>query len=151
MSDAADKLALTRLAIIAHVQRRERRREKPRSGDESETEVDDDEWAEDAPSGGRRSWFAGFKRAGSTWWRHHPARMGLDMATPMLSAYAARKPLQYLGFAALLGAVLVVTRPWRLISLTGLLVALVKSSQLSSMVLSAMSAADYGKDQRPPL
>jgi len=47
--------------------------------------------------------------------------------------------------------VVVLTRPWRVISLTSVLVALMKSSQLSSVVLSAMSAADYGQDQRPPV
>ena len=70
---------------------------------------------------------------------------------PVLSSYAARRPVAYLGISALVGAALIVARPWRLISVTGLLLALVKSSQLSSMVLSAMSATDYGNDNRSPL
>jgi hypothetical protein len=57
--------------------------------------------------------------------------------------------------AALAGAVVVVVvvvaRPWRMISVTDPLVALVKSSQLPGMVLSAMSAADSGHNRPPPL
>lgn len=151
MSDAADRLAQTRLAIIAHVQRREHRHDRGADRDEPEPGRDDRDWGEDGHPAGIGGWFASLKRAAGTWWRHHPAHAGLELATPVLSDYAARKPLQYLGIAALIGAVVVVARPWRLISVTGLLVALVKSSQLSSMVLSAMSAAYHGQNRRPPL
>ena len=150
MSDAADKLARTRLAIIAHVQRREHRSDRGKDRDEREPGGDDRDSGHERHPAGVGSWFASLQRAAGTWWRHHPAHAGLELATPLLSDYAARKPLQYLGIAALIGAGLVVARPWRLISVTGLLVALVKSSQLSSMVLAAISATDYGKDRRPP-
>lgn len=151
MSDAADKLARTRLAIIAHVQRHEHRRGRGEDRDEREPGSDDRDWGQARHAAGVGGWFASLKRAAGTWWRHHPAHAGLELVTPVLSDYAARKPLQYLGIAALIGAGLVVARPWRLISVTGLLVALVKSSQLSSMVLSAISATDYGKDRPPPV
>jgi len=63
---------------------------------------------------------------------------------------ASRKPAQFLGIAAAVGAVVMIAKPWRLISLTGVIVALVKSSQLSNVVMSAMSAADFHRD-RPPM
>ena len=151
MSDAADKLAQTRLAIIDHVQRRERRREGSPPRDEGEVGIDEEGWNFESASVGVSGWFARLKRMAGTWWQHHPARTGVDLAAPLLSAYAERKPFQLLAISALVGALVVVARPWRLISVTGLLVALIKSSQLSGMVLSAMSAADYGKDRRPPL
>ena len=158
MSDAADKLAQTRLAIIAHIQRRERRpggraarAEREAARGDADAGVEGHQELEDEPHGRVRGWYQRFQRAGSAWWRHHPAHAGLELVTPVLASYAERKPLTYLGVSALIGAALVVARPWRLISVTGLLVALVKSSQLSSMVLSAMSAADYGQDDRPPL
>jgi hypothetical protein len=44
----------------------------------------------------------------------------------------------------------VVVRPWRLITVGGLLAALLKSSQVSSLVMSALSAADFQKDHRRP-
>jgi hypothetical protein len=147
MSEAADRLAKTRLAIIAQIHGRERR--PGRGGAEFEPNGLDGDERWEASGSGPASWFAGLKRAVGGWWRQHPAHLGLELATPALSEYAGRKPVQFLAIAAVVGAVAVVTRPWRLISVTGLLMALVKSSQLSGLVMSAMSAADYSKD-RPP-
>jgi len=149
VSDAGDKLARSRLAIIEHIQRKERRHE--RNG--VEDDADDGEeavWQRPPPGAGASGWLASFKHAASTWWRHHPAHLGVEVATPMLSSYASRKPAQFLGIAAAVGAVVMIAKPWRLISLTGVIVALVKSSQLSNVVMSAMSAADFHRD-RPPM
>ena len=158
MSDAADKLARTRLAIIEHVYRRKHPGEV--AGQQAAARRDALEHeAEDAGAAAHeeyeqarrrgKGWFGSFKRAAGAWWRHHPAHLGLEIASPMLSAYAARRPATYLGIAAVLGAVVVVSRPWRLISITGLVVAIVKSSQLSSMLMSAVSAADYDRGYPP--
>jgi hypothetical protein len=73
----------------------------------------------------------------------------LELATPALSDYAGRKPVQFLAIAAAVGVAAVIARPWRLISATGLLMALVKSSQLSGLIMSAMSAADDPGDRQP--
>ncbi|HEY0886437.1 MAG TPA: hypothetical protein VGE20_14195 [Ramlibacter sp.] len=157
MSDAADKLAQTRLAIIAHLQGRERRHEHrgaeryadPQQSAQEEERTD----RARARDGGRRSpagWLRHAQHVARSWWRHHPASMGLELVTPALASYAARKPVQYLGIAAAAGAVFMVIRPWRLISVTGLIVAIVKSSQLSSVVMSAMAGADFGKDDGEP-
>ena len=67
-----------------------------------------------------------------------------------MRGYARRKPLQLLAISAAAGAALTFTRPWRLISLTTLIVALLKSSQLSNLLMAAMSAADYRKDHDRP-
>jgi hypothetical protein len=150
MSDAADRLARTRLAIIEQVKRRDRRpggrdaRERERTREQRAAGESRTEHA-----GGDEGWFGHIRQALGTWWRHHPAHMGVELATPLLSAYAQRKPLQFLGIAAVVGAVVMVARPWRLISATGIVVALVKSSQLSSLLMSALSAADFQKDHRP--
>jgi hypothetical protein len=146
MSDAADRLAKTRLAIIEQIHRRERRPEH--SAEAAQEGLHDDRrWAS---SGSRpASWFAGLKRAVGAWWQQHPAHLGLELATPALSDYAGRKPMQFLAIAAAVGAAAVIARPWRLISATGLLMALVKSSQLSGLIMSAMSAADDPGDRQP--
>jgi hypothetical protein len=159
VSAAADKLAQTRLAIIAHVQSRERHHER------REVEVDadafDDEphgasrarrlWNRVDPRGGRAAgWFGRGRRIVRTWWRQHPASVGLDLARPALSSYAAHKPAQYLGIAMATGAVLMLVRPWRLVSATGVVVALLKSSQLSSLLMSAVAGADFGQEDEPP-
>jgi hypothetical protein len=159
MSDAADKLARTRLAIIAHLQRQERHHERRDNEEYDEAYAqqhggrDDGQraWSGTRARGrGASGWFGRIKHALGAWWRHHPAHMGVELATPVLADYAARKPAQYLAIAAALGAVVVVVRPWRLISVTGLVVALVKSSQLSSLVLSAMAGVGDERDPRPP-
>lgn len=163
MSDAADKLAQTRLAIIAHLQGRERRHEHrgaERYADPQQDAQDEDATARPrARSGGRGAgrrgpagWLHHAQHVARSWWRHHPASTGLELVTPALSSYAARKPVQYLAIAAAAGALIMVVRPWRLISVTGLIVAIVKSSQLSSVVMAAMSGADFGKeDDEPPV
>jgi hypothetical protein len=140
---AADRLARTRLAIIDQIHRRDRRRERGEADDEPGAGFGDE------PGGGAASWISGFKRAVVSWWRQQPASMGLELATPLLSEYASKRPARFLAIAAVAGAVVMVARPWRLISATGLLVALLKSSQLSGLLMSALSAADSPQD-RPP-
>lgn len=159
MSDAADKLARTRLAIIAHLQRQERHHDRRDNEEYEQAYARQHEGGEPPPgwtgATGRRhgpaGWFGHLKHVLGTWWRHHPASMGVELATPVLANYAARKPVQYLAIAAAVGAVVVVARPWRLISVTGLVVALLKSSQLSTLVLSAMAGSDDDErdHQRP--
>jgi hypothetical protein len=151
MSDAADKMARTRLAIIEYVHRREQGGRKGASRQASEEHEPGDPWeaAEAAAASSHGGWFTGIKRAAQSWWRHHPARMGLDFATPTLAEFARRKPVQYLSIAAAAGAVFMVARPWRLISVTGVLVALLKSPQLASVVVSAMSSSDDEGTQPP--
>ena len=145
MSDAGDRLARSRLAIIAQVQRKDRRHDAGR-----ERERDAGERVQEDEHEGIGGWLGGIKHALGTWWRHHPAHMGVELVTPLLSNYASRKPLQFLGIAAVVGAVVVVARPWRLITAGGLLAALLKSSQVSGLLMSALSAADFQKDHRPP-
>jgi hypothetical protein len=150
MSEAADKLARNRQAILAYVARRQRRHD-PREEPAAQAGLDDgDPFPADTPFGAAGSWFGHLRRAAGTWWRYHPAHMAVDLASPLLRSYARRKPLQLLGIAAAAGAALTLARPWRLISLTTLAVALLKSSQLSSLLMAAMSAADYRKDEEPP-
>jgi hypothetical protein len=154
MSDAARRLAQTRLAIIEEIEQREHRGHKPgthdASGDGHARAHPRDGEREAARGRGRPSgWFGSVGHALRTWWRHHPAHMAVELATPALAVYAEKRPFRYLGIAVAVGAVVAITRPWRLISATGLVVALVKSSQLSGLLMSALSAADFQKDQRP--
>ncbi|MDB5941118.1 MAG: hypothetical protein JWQ13_684 [Ramlibacter sp.] len=136
----SEKLARSRLAIVEYLGRHEHRGERDASDAESP-----DAAGGEAADGERRSrrggWFGGLSGAARSWWRHHPAQMALEMASPALQSYMRRKPFQVLAISAGVGALLVVTRPWRLISLTTLVVAIVKSSQLSGVVMSALSDA----------
>lgn len=139
----AEKLDRSRLAIIEYLERREHRGE-PRADDGS---------ADDAGDGGGHlfsgdGWLGGVSSAARAWWRNHPAQLAVEMATPALRSYMLRRPFQVLALSAGVGALLVVTRPWRLISLTTLVVAIVKSSQLSGVVMSALSNSQGWQSQQ---
>ncbi len=140
MSDAADRLARTRLAIIEQIQHGEHRHKRSETQRRREREQEGREAAQGESGDGQdgQGWLARAREAVANWWRYHPAHLGLELATPALSAYAGSKPLQFLGIAAAVGAAVVIARPWRLISLTGLLVAIAKSSPVSGVLLSAL-------------
>ena len=80
------------------------------------------------------------RRASSAWWRSHPAHLAVDVTHPMLEKYAAENPLKLVGIAAAIGAAVVIAKPWRLISVTGVLIAALRSTQMSSLVASFLSA-----------
>jgi hypothetical protein len=149
MSAASDKLARTRLALIEHVHRKERKPDRARAQQARGEHEDGEQWeaAEAAAASGGGGWFSRVGRAAKSYWRHHPARVGVQMATPVLSHFARGRPLAYVGIAALAGAVFMVARPWRLISVTGVLVALAKSPQLAGVVMSAMQGSDYDDEE----
>lgn len=90
------------------------------------------------PSSRAGSWSA-IKHAARLWWQHHPAQLALSLAKPALGRYAEEKPLQLLGIAAGVGAAAVVFRPWRLVSVTGLVFAALKTSDLPVLLMSILS------------
>jgi hypothetical protein len=148
MSDASDKLARTRLAIIEHVYRKEARKDRFASAAKERAQADGDQWdaAATAAASGRGGTFRRLKRAAKSYWRHHPARMGLQLAKPVLSSYAHQHPATYVAVAAAAGAIFMIARPWRLISAGGVLLALAKSPQFAGVLMSAMSGGDWDDD-----
>lgn len=150
MSESSDKLARSRQAILEHIARRQRKHD-PRedfAGQAFNADgVGDLEEPPPDPGGG---WLGHLRHAVRTWWRYHPAHMAVEIASPMMRNYARRRPLQLLGISLAVGALLTFARPWKLISLTTLVVAVLKSSQLSNLLMAAMSAADYRKDHNRP-
>jgi hypothetical protein len=150
MSGSSEKLDRSRQAILEYVARRQRKhdpREEPPGRRPAGYGMADDDGDPEPPGEG---WLGHVMHALRTWWRYHPAHMAVDLVSPIVHDYARRKPLQLLGISLAAGAALTLTRPWRLISLTTLLVALLKSSQLSQVFMAAMSAADYRKDHNRP-
>jgi hypothetical protein len=150
MSDASDKLARSRQAILEHVARRHRKHD-PRELPEQDFPGMDAyaAYEEDPPDPGS-GWFGHLRHVVRTWWRYHPAHMVVDLATPMMRSYARRKPVQLLAISLGAGALLTLARPWKVISITTLIVALLKSGQMSHLFTAAMSAADYRKDASKP-
>lgn len=84
-------------------------------------------------------WFSVARRSLRAWWEFHPVRVVGSIAEPVLAEYARQRPLKLVGIAAGVGAIVVVTRPWRLVSIGGLAVAALKSSQVSNFALSLLS------------
>lgn len=80
------------------------------------------------------------KQVASSWWNGHPAHIALDFVKPMVQTYAEEKPMKLLGISAGIGAAVALLRPWRVISLTGLLLAAVKSTEVSSVVKSLLAS-----------
>lgn len=135
------RLASSRRALVRHMH-----------GDTA-SEVQDWRAGSDAsqdppPTGPTGSTWQTFKRAAKVWWNHHPAQLALDLARPALGQYAHNKPLQLLGLSALAGAAVVLLRPWRLLSVAGVLGATFKSSEISAAVLSLLS--DYPNTTTTP-
>lgn len=83
--------------------------------------------------GGTGSLWDGLREGASLWWQTHPARLALELGQPLLERYAQAHPMKLLALGAGTGAVLVLARPWRLISVTGLLVATLKSAHRSAL------------------
>ena len=128
------RLAHSRQAIVGYM---------ARGQDEAGSNGMPDQTPDDTPAGAPRSIWKTLRRTALTWWQHHPAHLAIDVAAgvakPVLSKYAEEKPIQLLGMAAALGAAVILVRPWRLMSLTGLLLATVKSSDLTPAFLSLIS------------
>jgi hypothetical protein len=96
----------------------------------------DDDHADDGQVDASASTWDLAKQVAGAWWQGHPAHLAVNLAKPVLQTYAEKKPLQLLGIAAGIGAAVVILRPWRLMSLTGVLLATLKSTEVSSLVKS---------------
>ena len=90
------------------------------------------------------------REAGRRHWEDHPARLAVDLVAPLLSHWGRRHPLAFVGIAAAVGAALVMARPWKLMSATGVLVAALKSSNLASLAMSALAARRTASRDRGP-
>lgn len=153
MTAGSDRLERSRLAILEHLHRKEQRRHPDRDEALPNHQSGEGLGGSTPRSPTRRKaapgWVDTARGAVDDWWRYHPAHTALEIARPALTAYARRKPLQYLGLAAAAGAVVMLLRPWKLISVTGVLLAVVKSPQVAGMVMSALSSNKNPQDDPP--
>lgn len=88
----------------------------------------------------RAGFWPAFREVTNVWWHHHPARTALSLLEPILGAYGRAYPARVLGTAAVSGAAIVLLRVWRVLPVSGLLVASLRSSHLPSLAASLVAA-----------
>ena len=138
-----DRLVASRRALVQHMTHGE----APASGARSHADAENAEPDGRAEPQSGTTWQS-IRRAANVWWNHHPAHLALDLAKPALQTYARREPVKLLLVSAGAGAAIALIRPWRLASLTGVLLAAVKSSGMPGAVLSLLST--YPQSKAPP-
>lgn len=137
LASPAQRLAQSRNALVRHMNGDESARDSGRLPQDGETRD-----RREGPDDGDRNddtIFSTVSHALGVWWRHHPFNAAVDLARPMVQGYARQHPVKLIGIAAAAGAAAVILKPWRLVSIGGLLLATVKSSGLSSVVMSLIS------------
>ena len=137
---ARARLGQSRLAILAYL--RQSREGTPLPEPEG-----------DIPDGSRSRRWADLRAAGRRYWERHPARLATRLLAPALAFWGRRHPLAFIALALVPGALLILARPWRLVSVTGLALAALKSPHLASLLMSALASfrphARHG-DRAPP-
>lgn len=130
-----ERLAISRKAIVRHMNRHHRDIEERFGSDIDEANGNGPGIASSEPSILGR-----VKYAARMWWHRHPASAAVELASPLLNDYARVHPFKLLGISVAAGAALVVVRPWRMMSASALLVAAVKSSGLSNTLFTMLSS-----------
>ncbi|MDM0011496.1 hypothetical protein QTH87_03495 [Variovorax sp. J22P168] len=141
------RLARSRRALVDQLQGGRPRRDDEFDAyppDEGETQATGD--GADEPRGAHPfAWTSIARGVARRWWRRHPANAVGQLARPLLDRYARDEPAKLVAAAAATGALVVLIKPWRLLSITAVLAALLKSSDVADMVTTLME-----KNAHPP-
>jgi len=86
----------------------------------------------------RVAWASVARNVIQRWWRRHPANAAGQLARPVIERYAREQPAKLIAAAAGTGALLVLVRPWRLLSITAVLAAVLKTSDIADLVTTLM-------------
>ena len=95
------------------------------------------------------SWEAVARSLLRRWWRRHPANAVGQLAKPVLARYAREQPAKLVAAAAATGALVVLVRPWRLLSVTAVLAAVMKTSDVADLVNTLMQNNSNPRKERP--
>jgi hypothetical protein len=91
-------------------------------------------------------WLSVAQSFGARWWRRHPANAMVQLAQPLLQRYARKQPAKLIAIAAGTGAVIMLVKPWRLLSVTALVAAVLKTSDVADMVTTLMHGQLAARD-----
>ncbi|MBS0341117.1 MAG: hypothetical protein JSS56_11360 [Proteobacteria bacterium] len=122
---AQQRLAISRHALMSQLRGNERNGAHHRAG-ERPSLLDGIAWAPLARGVARH------------WWQRHPLHAAGQVARPVLEKYAREEPLKLVAVAAAVGAAVVLTRPWRLLSASALVATTFKTSELAGVVNALM-------------
>jgi len=100
--------------------------------------------------GGALPWIAMARSMTARWWRRHPAHALGQLARPVLEHYARKEPAKLMAIAAATGAVIVLVRPWRLLSFTAVLAAVLKTSDVADVVNTLMQQQKNTSPRKDP-
>ncbi|CAN5905847.1 hypothetical protein BH11PSE13_BH11PSE13_23520 [soil metagenome] len=136
---AQERLALSRRALVNQL-----RGGRPERSESEAFENKDNEAYVAKPSRDsvldRFAWTSMVKRVGQRWWRRHPANTVGQLAQPLLERYARQQPFKLVAIGTVAGAVLVLVKPWRLLSVTAVLAAIMKTSDIADVVNTLMQS-----------
>ncbi len=74
----------------------------------------------------------------------------VQLAQPLLQRYARKQPGKLIAIAAGTGAVIMLVKPWRLLSVTALVAAVLKTSDVADMVTTLMHGQLAARDDDRP-
>lgn len=131
---AQQRLAISRHALISHLQGDDGSR--PQAPDRPSL-LDGLAWAPVARGVARH------------WWQRHPLHAAGQLARPVLEKYAREEPLKLVAVAAAVGAAVVLTRPWRLLSASAVVATAFKTSELAGVVNALMQRKTSPRKDSP--
>lgn len=82
------------------------------------------------------------------WWSRHPLNSAVDLGRPFLEDMAQRQPGRLMAYGAGTGALLMVIKPWKLLSLATVLSLAFRTSDLTGLIAGAFGGPD--DDDEPP-
>jgi hypothetical protein len=94
-------------------------------------------------------WAAVVRQVARRWWRRHPAHAAGQLARPVLERYAREHPVKLLAAAAATGALAVLVKPWRLLSISAVTAAVFKSSDVADLVNTLMRKTTQPRKDAP--
>ena len=141
-----ERLALSRRALVRHLNGED---DEPRNGRRdtryAAQEADDPQMyaaegvqQQASPRSSRHRWMSMARSMTERWWRRHPAHAMGQLARPLLEHYARKEPAKLMAIAAATGAAIVLVKPWRLLSFTAVLAAVLKTSDVADVVNTLM-------------
>jgi hypothetical protein len=139
-----ERLAISRRALVRELNGDDERDDRPRSRraavpkEPGGTQDFADTEAQGHSFGGSRRWVSMARSMTERWWRRHPAHAMGQLARPVLEHYARKEPAKLMAIAAATGAALVLLKPWRLLSFTAVLAAVLKTSDVADVVNTLM-------------